>query len=80
MREARPQQQFLKSIDVARRLGVGADRVRQLARSGQLESAVVLSDGQRLFTTGAVEEFLERRERLARDRGVRGEIEPSDAA
>jgi hypothetical protein len=76
MREARPRQNFLKSIDVGRRLGIGADRVRQLARDGQLKPAVVLPGGQRLFTTSAVEELIDRRERLARARGVRGEVEP----
>ena len=37
------------TADVARRIGVVPDRVRQLARSGRLQAAIVTSSGQRLF-------------------------------
>jgi DNA-binding transcriptional MerR regulator len=51
---------FYTSASVARRLGVVPDRVRQLARSGKLQAAIVTSRGDRLFT----EEEVARYERL----------------
>ncbi len=52
------QPRFFSSIDVGRRMGVGADRVRQLAREGRLKPAFVLAGGQRLFAAADVERFV----------------------
>ena len=45
---------YLTSLDVARRLGVGPERVRQLARTGALEPRITTESGVRLFTAADV--------------------------
>jgi excisionase family DNA binding protein len=54
---------YLTSQGVGQRLGVGPTRVRQLAREGRLEPAIVLPGGTRLFEASAVEQFKETRRR-----------------
>lgn len=64
--------ELLSTMDVARILNITPDGVRYLERHGKLR-AQYLRSGQRTFR-------LEDVERLARARGVRGELEPPDAA
>jgi DNA-binding transcriptional MerR regulator len=53
---------FLTSADVAKRLQVVPDRVRQLTRSGRLKPAGVTESGVRLYTVEDVERYLRERE------------------
>ena len=53
--------QILTSAEVGKRLNLSSERVRQLERAGQLP-AVRTTNGIRLFTASAVEEFQQRRE------------------
>lgn len=62
MSESESQPTYLTTIAAARRLGVGADRVRQLAREGRLEPVLILPGGQRLFSPESVEQLAERRQ------------------
>jgi len=48
---------LLTSRDVARRLNVVPDRVRQLARSGRLQASVTTESGQRLFSEAEVARY-----------------------
>lgn len=50
---------YLTSQGVGERLGVGAARVRQLAREGRIEPAIVLQSGTRLFDARAVQQYVE---------------------
>ncbi len=61
---------YLESHDVARKLGVGTDRVRQLADSGELQPAARTARGVRLFDADDVERLL--RERVVRGVGTIG--------
>ena len=64
--------QLLLTMDAARLLDISANGVRYLVRAGKLP-AMFTKSGHRVFILSDVE-------RLARARGVRGELEPSDAA
>jgi excisionase family DNA binding protein len=64
--------QLLTTSDAAKILNVSPDMVRYLERRGKLP-AEYTERGQRIFR-------LEDVEKLARARGVRGELEPPDAA
>ena len=64
---------LITTTQVAARFGCTSDNVRKLAREGRLPVAAVVGRYQRLFDEDVVE-------KLARARGVRGELEPSDAA
>lgn len=64
--------QLLSTSDVARLLNISPDMVRYLERRGKLP-AQYLASGQRIFKLDDVE-------KLARGRGVGGELEPPDAA
>jgi DNA-binding transcriptional MerR regulator len=55
--------------EVARRLGISPDRVRQLARSGRLQPDRVTALGQRLWLPETIERF-------AAARGVRRQSVP----
>ena len=56
--------EFLRSCDVAQRLGVTATRIRQLVRAGKLQPRSVLTGGMCLFDESAVAALLvERRGR-----------------
>ncbi len=61
---------FLESIDVARKLGVSTDRVRQLADAGELQPVARTARGVRLFDADEVERLL--RERVVRGVGTIG--------
>lgn len=69
----RARKKLITTIQVAARLGCSTDNVRKLARGGRLPVAEIVGRGQRLFDEAVVE-------KLARARGVRGELEPRDAA
>jgi len=60
--------EFLTVQDVARRIGVGAARVRQLANTGQLRVAARTSSGERLFDPATVEDFARLRAERTRTR------------
>lgn len=68
----RVRDRLLTTGSVARRLNISPDMVRHLERRGELP-ALKTTSGQRLFQLKDVE-------KLARARGVRGELEPPDAA
>ena len=53
---------LLTPADVGRRLGVGAQRVRQLAVAGKLNVAARTENGTRLFTAKDVDEFVRGRD------------------
>ena len=53
---------LLYSAHVGRRLGVGPERVRELAKSGRLRVAAVLPNGSRLFVDEDVEALRAERE------------------
>jgi DNA-binding transcriptional MerR regulator len=61
MRDQPINHQLLTSRSVARRLDVGADRVRQLSREGRLQPAAVTESGQRLYTQETVDRFIAER-------------------
>jgi len=65
--------QLLSTSDVARFLNISPDMVRYLERRGKLPAQYVGAGRTRIFR-------LEDVEKLARDRGVGGELEPPDAA
>jgi len=67
---------FFESIDVARRLGVSTDRVRQLADAGELPPAARTARGVRLFDADDVARLL--RERVVRGVGAIGPWALSD--
>jgi excisionase family DNA binding protein len=69
----RERDQLLTTTAVAKILGLSADMVRRLARSGKLSAQFTTTSGVRCFRLRDVE-------KLARARGVRGELEPPDAA
>jgi DNA-binding transcriptional MerR regulator len=69
---------FLESIDVARRLGVSTDRVRQLADTGELQPVARTARGVRLFETDDVVRLL--RERVVRGVGTIGPWALGDTA
>jgi hypothetical protein len=66
-----PMSQLLETTDVARLLGVSAERVRQLANVDRLRVSIVTQRGTRLFTLDEVRRF--QRERIDRleDRATR---------
>jgi len=72
MKPTRDRDQLLTTSDVARLLNVSSDLVRHLERSGKLAAAKTWT-GQRILRFEDVE-------RCARARGVRGKLEPPDAA
>jgi hypothetical protein len=77
LRSVSPQRnlnQPLTTADVARILKITPDGVLYLERRGKLRAQHTPS-GQRIFQLDDVERL-----RLARARGVRGELEPPDAA
>jgi DNA-binding transcriptional MerR regulator len=53
----KPQVIYLTSLDVARRLGIGPERVRQLARAGALEPRITAASGVRLFASTDVDRY-----------------------
>lgn len=53
--------QILTSAEVGKRLNLSSERVRQLEKTGRLP-AIRTTNGIRLFTASAVEEFRQRRE------------------
>jgi hypothetical protein len=67
----RMETELLSASQVARRLGISAERVRQLARSGRLNPVERTTLGQ-LWTADAVEEFAATRGRWGRY----GTVEP----
>jgi excisionase family DNA binding protein len=68
----REHDQILTTAATAKILNLSADMVRRLAHRGKLR-AQFTTTGQMIFR-------LEDVEQLARARGVRGELEPPDAA
>jgi hypothetical protein len=72
MSPTRVRDQLLATSDVGKILKLSPDGVRYLERRGKLR-AQYLRSGQRLFRLKDVE-------KLARARGVSGELEPPDAA
>ncbi len=54
-------EQILTSAEAGKRLDLSSERVRQLERMGKLH-AVRTTNGIRLFTASAVEEFRRRRQ------------------
>jgi DNA-binding transcriptional MerR regulator len=50
-------EQLLTTSDIARRLNLSPERIRQLARAGALVPASVTTFGQRLFTLAEVERY-----------------------
>jgi excisionase family DNA binding protein len=72
MSPTRDRDRLLLTSDVARLLNITANGVRYLVHRGKLP-ATFASGQQRIFRLKDVE-------RLARARGVRGELEPPDAA
>jgi len=72
MTATRDGDELLSTKDAGRILDLTPEGVRYLERRGKLR-AQYLRSGQRLFLLGDVE-------RLARARGVGGELEPPDAA
>ena len=68
----RVRDQLLSTSDVAGLLNISADAVRYLERRGKLLAQYTASS-QRIFRLDDVE-------KLARARGVRGELVPPDAA
>lgn len=59
-------EQILTSSEVGKRLNLSSERVRQLERLGRLH-AIRTTNGIRLFTASAVEEFRRyRQQRMAR--------------
>lgn len=72
MSPKRKRDQLLSTMDVARILNITPDGVRYLERGGKLPASFTKS-GQRIFRERDVQ-------RLARARGVGGELEPPDAA
>ena len=72
MRPTRDRDELLSTGDAGKILNISPDGVRYLERRGKLQ-AQYLRSGQRLFRLADVE-------KLARARGVGGELEPPDAA
>jgi DNA-binding transcriptional MerR regulator len=73
MKVTRHREQLLTTSSVGRLLNISPDMVRYLERRGELPASKTTS-GQRLFRLKDVK-------KLARARGVRGEVEPpSDTA
>ena len=58
---------LLSTKDVCLALGLSADRVKALARSGELPAAMILASGQRLFAKATVARLARSRRRLAKD-------------
>jgi hypothetical protein len=56
-----PQDGYLLCSDVARELGIGADAVRALVKSGRIKPATVTVSGTRLFTRAIVDAEISRR-------------------
>lgn len=65
--------EWMSTSDVARFLNISPDMVRYLERRGKLPAQYVGAGRTRIFRFDDVE-------KLARARGVRGELEPPDAA
>ncbi len=53
--------QILTSAEVGKRLNLSSERVRQLERTGELH-AIRTTNGIRLFTASAIEEFRRQRQ------------------
>ena len=54
-------QTYLTTSGVAHQLNRSTERVRQLARSGELVPAIITSNGARLFTPDEVRRYQQRR-------------------
>jgi hypothetical protein len=53
-----PDEQYLTTTDVARRIGRSADRVRQLRRAGQLSPVYITAGGIAVYRLADVEAYI----------------------